>query len=670
MQHARLLPRLLRRLTIAAALITSVAEAREGRVVAIDVGPRVADALVVALSPWSLTVVQAPGPSPTLDFDAASARARAIAAEQHAGAVVWIGAPRPPDLQATLWVYDAETLQLAVRPLTALEPFDDAGAAAVALSVKTVLRASPLAAPEPPPEAPQARPLRSAATPVLEAPPATRSSTAWRVETTVGVRAPTGTNAAVEPRAMLGASLWPTALGGHGGFGLDVQAGPGVSVVATRTFQGELREAALEASARLRATGGRWFAFELAGGPGLFLTSLDGQAPPTGPHLHALRLDPSLGLGGIADVTPSARVSLGLLVDGSALLRFQRYALDGSPLLSGPGGDRAGGAPPLGGGGTEHGRTSRLVLVVAAVSTWASACGEDVDFVTGASDAGHPTPPCCVGTRRVPGAAQRDARATRCLGAPEPVGMGDDASFPNPLSDVPPGSTAARRPAARTGPLCHSTRDCCSGRCEQGYRRPLGTCPTRGVACSMRGSCCSGRCEPYGPVGGPGVLAVLPGRRHPLRRPEPVLLARVQPGHVRRPPLRHRGRRVHERQPARARALRGGAVHPDAGGLPANRRGLRGRRRHDVLLELLRHADGPPGIRPRRLPRILEPLQRRQRLLPRPVPAQRAGNRRVHRALPRRRAGLQLERRLLRRCMQRVALAVRSASADLPVTLP
>ncbi len=339
MQRPPLLPRLLRRLTIAAVLVTSAAEAREGRVVAIDVGPRVADALVVALSPWSLTVVQAPGPSPTLDFDAASARARAVAAEQHAGAVVWIGPPRPPDLQATLWVYDAETLELAVRPLTALEPFDDAGAAAVALSVKTVLRASPLAAPEPAPEAPPPTPPSplSPRLSVLEAPSAARSSPppAWRVETTVGVRAPTGTSLAIEPRAMLGASVWPGALGGHGGFGLGIQAGPGVSV-ATQTFQGELREGSLEATARLRTTGGPWFAFELAGGPGLFLTSLDGQASPPGPHLHALRLDPSLGLGGIADVTPSARVSLGVLVDGAALLRFQRYTLDGSPLLSGP----------------------------------------------------------------------------------------------------------------------------------------------------------------------------------------------------------------------------------------------------------------------------------------------------------------------------------------------
>jgi hypothetical protein len=333
MERARLLPRLLRRLTIAAALITSAAEAREGRVVVIDVDPRVADALVVALSPWSLTVVRSRGPTPTLDFDAASARARAIAAEQHAGAVVWIAPPRPPDEQATLWVYDAETLQLAVRPLSAWEPFDDAGAAAVALSVKTVLRASPLSAPEPPPEAQRPPPPEapSLAAPSPASPPASPSS-AWRLETILAVRAPTGTNAVVEPRAALGASVWPASFRGHGGIGLAIQAGPGVSV-ETPAFQGELREFSVEATARVRAQA-HWFALELQGGPGLFLTSLSGQAQGT--TLSALRLDPSLSLAGAADVNPSSRVSLGLLVDGSALLRFQRYSLDGTPLLSGP----------------------------------------------------------------------------------------------------------------------------------------------------------------------------------------------------------------------------------------------------------------------------------------------------------------------------------------------
>jgi hypothetical protein len=115
---------------------------------------------------------------------------------------------------------------------------------------------------------------------------------------------------------------------------LAIQAGPGVSVETGR-FTGELREFSVEATARVRAHA-HWFALELEGGPGLFLTSLSGQVRPEGTNLSALRLDPSLSLGGVADINASARISLGVLVDGSALLRFQRYSLDGAPLLSGP----------------------------------------------------------------------------------------------------------------------------------------------------------------------------------------------------------------------------------------------------------------------------------------------------------------------------------------------
>jgi hypothetical protein len=325
-----------------ACMVSSRAYAGERLVVVIDVDPRVSDALVVALSPWSLTVVRGAGPSPSSEFDASSSRASAIAAEQHAGAVVWMAAPRTTAEQPTLWVYDAQTKQLAVRPLSVWAPFDDAGAASVALSVKTILRASPLAAPDAPPEAADGgHPAKANAISGSPAPATTGESVAapsmraWRFETLVGVRAPTGAGMAVEPRAALGGSVWPGTFGGHAGLGLDVQAGPGVSV-GTGTFQGELREASMEITARVRMPARRWLAFEFECGPALFLTSLDGQAVLTGTHLHALRVDPALDLGAIADVLLGARVSVGALVEGSALFRFQRYSLDGAPLLNGP----------------------------------------------------------------------------------------------------------------------------------------------------------------------------------------------------------------------------------------------------------------------------------------------------------------------------------------------
>jgi hypothetical protein len=334
MVRPRPLPRLLRLLVVAAVLVAFPAQARDARVVVIDVDPRIVSALVVALSPWSLEVVRAPGPSPASDLDSASARASAIASEWHAGAVVWLAPPRPPDDKASLWVYDAQTMQLAVRPLTQAEPLDDAGAAAVALSVKTVLRTSPLAASEPPTEAPPGSIDKPPVlVPLASLPPSPRP--AWRVETVLGARAPTGTGTEVEPRGALGVSFWPTAFSEHAGFGLAIQGGPGVSV-ETRSFQGEMREATLALTARLRTQASRWLAFEVQGGPGVLLSALDGQVLPTNVHVHALRLDPSLDFGGVLDMTPSSRVGVGLLFGGSALLRFQRYSLDGAPLLNGP----------------------------------------------------------------------------------------------------------------------------------------------------------------------------------------------------------------------------------------------------------------------------------------------------------------------------------------------
>jgi hypothetical protein len=328
---------LLALLCIPALLLASApARASEGRVLAIDVDSRVADALVVALSPWNLTVVRAPGPVPAPDFDAASARARVMAADQHAGAVVWLEPPRPPDEQPTLWVYDAQTLELAVRPLSVWAPFDDARAAAVALSVKTVLRASPLVAPEPAPEpasAPAPAPEHAPAPAPAPAPEHSEPPARWWFETFVGGRAPTG--AALEARAGVGGSFWPARFGGHLGVGADVQAGPGVAV-ATRAFQGELRQASLDLNARVRGAAASWLGLEAGGGVGFVLASLDGQAVPEGTSEHALRFDPALDVTAVADCAITPRVSLGALAMGSAFLRFQRYTLDGASLLDAP----------------------------------------------------------------------------------------------------------------------------------------------------------------------------------------------------------------------------------------------------------------------------------------------------------------------------------------------
>ncbi|HEV3191846.1 MAG TPA: hypothetical protein VGY54_15150 [Polyangiaceae bacterium] len=316
-------------------LLAPSAQCQGRKVVVVDADSRVLTAIDVALSPWSLSVGPMPGPLPEGNLDAASARARAIAAEQGAGAVVWIAKARGPDETGSLWVYDAQTRQLVVRPLTVAAPLNDAGAAAIALSVKTILRSSPLVevdvpAPAvvlPPPTVPPVpvAPEQPAPPPVHETP------SVWRLEAIVGARTPTGTETPAEPRAALGLSAWPLAFGGHFGLGAILQAGPGVPLDSAGSgryqYHGQFREASFEASAHARAKAGRWLAFECQVGPALLLTSLDMDVFGTTTSDHDVRVNPTVNAGAIVDLALGPRLSFGALVDASILLDRQRYRL-------------------------------------------------------------------------------------------------------------------------------------------------------------------------------------------------------------------------------------------------------------------------------------------------------------------------------------------------------
>ena len=128
-----------------------------------------------------------------------------------------------------------------------------------------------------------------------------------------------------------------------------------------------------------------------------------------------------------------------------------------------------------------------IVLLALAVAT--SACGENVDFASGV-DSGAPD-----------GGAAADDRDDRPLDATTAARDAalDGAGRGPCLGGF--GPDAAGGPCRENGSMCRSTRDCCSGRCEQGYCLPSGACAAPGVACSTRSSCCSGRCEPLGRSG-------------------------------------------------------------------------------------------------------------------------------------------------------------------------
>jgi hypothetical protein len=246
-------------------------------------------------------------------------------------------------------VYDTANQQLVVRRLKVSPPFDAAAAAAVALSVKTILRSSPLVSqyaqaasdeasgptanvpapvPAPPPAALASPPAE------VSAEPSEAARSSWRFETLLGARTPTGTGAPAEPWAELGLSLWPRNQGGHLGWGIDVKGGTGVAL-GGGAFQGEYRQGALDATVRLRGAATPWLSFELRAGPEVIVTSFAGT-PAGSPSIQAFRVNPALDFGGVVDFTPWPRVNVGLVGDAAALLRFQRYSFDGSRIIDEP----------------------------------------------------------------------------------------------------------------------------------------------------------------------------------------------------------------------------------------------------------------------------------------------------------------------------------------------
>jgi hypothetical protein len=358
-----------------------------GRVVVVDPDPRVFAAINVALSPWSLRVIRVGGPLPQADVVAATSAAKALADSERAGAVLWVAPPSGSQV-LSLWLYDAQTAQLVVRPLTVAAPFDDAGAAAVALSVKTIMRGSPLletsaaptAATEPPPAgsvtpppptpppaataptppatsaapaAPEAKPSAPAAPPAPTslAPPANPPTPApaptvvvheassppkndvglrWRLEIVGGARGPTGAHAWAEPETGIGLSAWPSALGGHCGIGVVGQFGLATSI-HTDMFEGQFTQGSVALTARARTALGP-VGFEAQAGSSLRFTSLDGTVLTSEqPQEHSFNVDPTIEAAAAIDVALGSHLTLGGLVDLSALLHEQSYEINYKP---------------------------------------------------------------------------------------------------------------------------------------------------------------------------------------------------------------------------------------------------------------------------------------------------------------------------------------------------
>ncbi len=311
-----------RALGLLLALLTFVSSARgeaeHRRLAFLGVDAVLDRSAAIALTPWDVEVVPLDVAPPPREIGEASRGARAIASSAGVDAVVWLVDGTGT---RTLILYDARADQIVSHEVAA-GPIDDAVAAAITLSLKTLLRASTVA--------PQVERLGA---PEQMAPPGIgllrlEGDLSLRVRTTGAVRA--------DPRVGLALAWWPRAWHRWLGIALRIEEGTGIGV-QNDEFTGRLTDHAASLSLRSHIALSSRFAFEPSLGAGLHLTLLDGATVDGQPSADLTRVDPTLETSVLFSATLGHGVELGLRAGASFWGRSQEYDVDNTePVLTLP----------------------------------------------------------------------------------------------------------------------------------------------------------------------------------------------------------------------------------------------------------------------------------------------------------------------------------------------
>lgn len=330
--------------TAIAAVIALVAGAQPARAEDGEAGERVVlvappagldEAVRAALAGWPIEVVIEPEGAPGSTMPGSAARARALAEGHGAAAVVWLGRD---DGGLALWVYDRESGRAVTRPLPAAPPYDEPTAAAVALTVKTLLRHSTAA---PAPARYGASEAAAATGGELASAPATapdaapiRQRALVRLDTLAGARLRRTEAADLELRLGVGAELtpgWPLGLAAY----LLLRSGAGTPV-DHESYVGRYTDLQISAGARARLPLSRRVALAPRLGGSAHITEIDGAIRASGARGRADRVNPSIDAGLALDVDVGRSVRLSAEVEGSVALRRQEYRVAGAPVLTLP----------------------------------------------------------------------------------------------------------------------------------------------------------------------------------------------------------------------------------------------------------------------------------------------------------------------------------------------
>jgi hypothetical protein len=301
-------------LALVAALAASPTAASGGapRVAVLEPDGELLRAVALALAPWGLETVRSDTALPVASQPEAVQMASRVAEQLDVQALVWITRAQSG---SALWVFDASAGDVTVRMLAETPPFDSAAAAAVALSVKTVLRTSSVAPPE----------ERLGSTPE---PPDVRRSAALEAGAGYGWVA----RDALDLRLKFAGVAWLTSAQNLG-VSFAVASGPGLPI-DNPDFRGRYRELTASGEARLRLVRIPGFTANIALGAAVHWAALEGTLARDAREVDVDRVNASLELATAINVDVAGPVYLGACARGGYFPRYRRYLVAGTPVFS------------------------------------------------------------------------------------------------------------------------------------------------------------------------------------------------------------------------------------------------------------------------------------------------------------------------------------------------
>ena len=298
------------------------------RVVAVSPDPAFGEALGGALAPWRVTLTLIDSEPPGATMPGSAERGRALAEAHEADGVVWLS--ESPEGWA-VWVFDAASGRAMARPLAQPPPFDEPTAAALALTVMTMLRHGATAPPSerlqrPPPSPQGARPSEP------EAPEPDRAEASeLRLELALGAEGWATSPDQVDARAALTVGYWPAAWSSVASLELSARFGSGIEARGSG-LQGRLFDVRVLLRAHVRGRPTALLVVGAALGLGARILLLD-ASHPSGRVAGQTRVVGSLELSSEIGID---LVPLLLLARVGATLTpwLQRYEVNGRAVLT------------------------------------------------------------------------------------------------------------------------------------------------------------------------------------------------------------------------------------------------------------------------------------------------------------------------------------------------